>query len=40
MNPIPVIPMLSGASGGKALLVVGVLVALALAANRKQPQAK
>jgi hypothetical protein len=28
-------PMLTGSSGGKALLVIGVLVALAIAAKQK-----
>lgn len=35
MNPIPVVPMLSGSGGGKTFLVIGVLLALAIAANRK-----
>ncbi|HJV82450.1 MAG TPA: hypothetical protein VJ651_16610 [Noviherbaspirillum sp.] len=32
---IPAIPMLSGKGSGKVLLVVGVLVALAIASQRK-----
>jgi hypothetical protein len=35
MNPIPAIQMLSGRGSGKAFLVMGVLVALALAVQRK-----
>jgi hypothetical protein len=38
MNPIPTIPMLSGAGSGKALLVIGVLVALMISANRQSKQ--
>jgi hypothetical protein len=38
MNPTPIIPMLPGAGSGKALLVIGVLVALAISSNRKAKQ--
>ena len=38
MNPIPVIPMLSGVGDGKAFFVIGVLVALVIAVNRKPKQ--
>jgi hypothetical protein len=35
MNPLSSIPMLSGAGSGKALMVVGILVILVMAANNK-----
>lgn len=34
---IPSIPMLSGGGSGKALMVIGVLVALAVVAKSQEP---
>jgi len=40
MNPIPSIPMLpTGGSGGRVLVVVGILAALVLMANQKKTAA-
>lgn len=35
--PLPPFQMLSGGGSGKVLLVIGVMVALAMAANQKKP---
>ncbi len=42
MNPVPSIPMLSGGGSGKVFLVIGVLVALAMASsqNKNNQQSK